>query len=152
MSKATFKVSSARDVARLFPEARILLELSPCLPDLDIDVEQMHRVLINLIENALEAAGDRAPITVRTETHESMAKLMVIDAGPGVEPAQREQIFQPYISTKQSGMGLGLAVVRSTVEHHGGHITVTDAPGGGAQFEIFLPVPEGAAKQPEVPT
>ena len=134
----------------LYPDARIERDLQPDLPALDIDAEQMRRVLINLIENGIEAAGDDAVLTIRTRAAGETAGMVVIDPGPGVNAVDRVRIFQPYVSTKQSGMGLGLAVVRSVVENHGGRVTVTDAPGKGAQFEVLLPIPEESAKRPEV--
>ena len=66
--------------------------------------------------------------------------LDIIDAGPGVANQDRERIFEPYVSLKEDGTGLGLAVVRSIVEEHGGTIAVTDSPTGGAQFQVRLPV------------
>ena len=102
----------------------------------------MRRVLINLIENGIDASGKNGQITIRTHGDGETSILSVIDSGPGVPIADRTRIFQPYISTKESGMGLGLAVVRSIVEDHGGHISVTDAPTGGAQFDLQLPIPD----------
>ncbi len=139
----------AMDAVRLYPEARISLDLDD-LPELDLDIEQMRRVLINLIENSVEAAGENGALAIRTQSLNGTVKLLVSDSGPGVAEKDRERIFQPYISTKDSGMGLGLAVVRSIVENHGGQIVVTDGPDGGARFEITLPIPEALMKQPEV--
>ena len=138
------------DAARLYPEARVETDLDPDLPELELDIEQIHRVLINLIENGVEAAGENGVLTLRTHVQDDTARLQVIDSGPGVPEVDRERIFEPYISTKQSGMGLGLAVVRSVVENHGGQIFVTEGPTGGAQFEILLPIPEAVPTQPEV--
>ncbi len=137
------------DIVRLYPEAGIVLELTPKVPDLDLDSEQMRRVLINLIENGLEAAGQNGRIVIQTENHPNSVKLLVVDSGPGVPERDRERIFQPHVTSKQSGMGMGLAEVRSIIESHGGQIVAASAPGGGAQFEITLPVPGVPARQPE---
>ena len=137
------------DIVRLYPEAGIALELTPEIPDLDLDSEQMRRALINLIENGLEAAGQQGRIVIQTEMHPNEVKLLVADSGPGVPEGDRERIFQPHVSSKQSGMGMGLAEVRSIVESHGGQIVAAAAPGGGAQFEVTLPVPEERTSQPE---
>jgi nitrogen fixation/metabolism regulation signal transduction histidine kinase len=137
------------DIVRLYPDAGIVLELTPEIPDLDLDSEQMRRVLINLIENGLEAAGQRGRIVIQTESHANAVKLLVVDSGPGVPERDRERIFQPHVSSKQSGMGMGLAEVRSIVESHGGQIVAAGAPGGGAQFEVTLPVPKERSRQPE---
>lgn len=133
---------SVRRVVRLYPDARIRLDLADNQPLLELDSEQMRRVLINLIENGIDASGKNGQITIRTHRDGETAVLSVIDSGPGVPIADRTRIFQPYISTKESGMGLGLAVVRNIVEDHGGHISVTDAPTGGAQFDLQLPIPD----------
>ncbi len=138
------------DIVRLYPEAGITLELTPQVPDLDLDSEQMRRVLINLIENGLEAAGQEGRIVIQTENHSDSVKLLVVDTGPGIPERDRERIFQPHVTSKQGGMGMGLAEVRSIVESHGGQIVAASAPGGGARFEITLPVPRERTIQPEV--
>ncbi|MBT3605915.1 MAG: HAMP domain-containing protein, partial [Candidatus Latescibacteria bacterium] len=117
-----------KGVVRLYPDARIHNNLSPNLPILELDIEQIRRVLINLIENGIDAAGDRAEITIQTHMENGEICLCVCDNGPGVLAEDRQRIFQPYISSKDSGMGLGLAVVRGIIEDHHGHISVTDAP------------------------
>ena len=137
------------NVVRLYPDARIHLDLAKNQPALELDAEQMRRVLINLIENGLDASGKNGQIEIRTHTSDDTAILSVIDSGPGVPLQDRTRIFQPYVSTKESGMGLGLAVVHNIIEDHGGHISVTDAPTGGAQFDIQLPIPDRAIAQLE---
>ena len=137
------------NVVRLYPDARIHLDLKKNHPTLELDAEQMRRVLINLIENGLDASGKNGQIEIRTRTSGDTAILSVIDSGPGVPLKDRLRIFQPYVSTKESGMGLGLAVVHSIIEDHGGHISVTDAHAGGAQFDLQLPIPDQAVAQPE---
>jgi len=66
----------------------------------------------------------------------------VADTGPGIPAALREQVFQPFFSSKEEGTGLGLAIARRIVEEHGGWITATSREGGGAQFSITLPAKE----------
>ncbi len=139
------------NVVRLYPDARIHLDLKKYQPALELDAEQMRRVLINLIENALDASGKNGQIEIRTRTSDDTAMLSVIDSGPGVPIEDRVRIFQPYVSTKESGMGLGLAVVHSIIEDHGGHISVTDASTGGAQFDLQLPIPDRVIAQLEEP-
>ncbi len=133
---------NVRRVVRLYPDARIHLDLAENQPMLELDAEQMRRVLINLIENGIDASGKNGEIAIRTHRDKDTAILSVIDSGPGVPREDRARIFQPYVSTKESGMGLGLAVVRSIIEDHGGHISVADAPTGGAQFDLQLPIPD----------
>ena len=139
-----------QDVTRLYPESRIRLEMHPDLPELDLDSAQMRRVLINLVENGLDASGESGVVRIHTSVHRETVRLFVSDNGCGVPLADRERIFQPYVSSKNSGMGLGLAVVRSIIENHQGSISVTNSPDGGAQFEIQFPLP--ILTQPEVGT
>jgi len=131
-----------KDVIRLYPDVKIHQNLAPELPILDLDSEQMRRVLINLIENGIDAAGEKAEISIETIQSDEEVSLNVSDNGPGVPFEERQRIFQPYISSKDSGMGLGLAVVRGIIEDHRGHISITDAPLGGALFQIQLPIPD----------
>jgi len=141
-----------QDVTRLYPESKIQLELNPDLPELDLDNEQMRRVLINLVENGLEAAGDSGVISIHSRIQDRTVVLVIGDNGSGVPDTDRDRIFQPYVSSKSSGMGLGLAVVRSIVENHRGTISVADGPDGGAQFEIAFPIPDGSVDKAEVST
>jgi nitrogen fixation/metabolism regulation signal transduction histidine kinase len=142
--------NTVTDVVRLYPDVRLKVSLCQNLPNLPIDSEQMRRVLINLIENGIDASGHNGQITLSTRMDKDTIFLTVSDTGPGVAPEDRQRIFQPYVSTKESGMGLGLAVVRSIVEDHGGHIQVADAPHGGAQFEIQLPIPENRQSEEKI--
>ena len=92
-----------------------------------------------LIQVALEAAPG-APLEVRAaSTDESAVRLSIADRGPGVPPSERDRIFEPYVTTKQRGTGLGLALVRQTVTAHAGTIDIAETPGGGATFVLTLP-------------
>ena len=141
--------AAVQDVVRLYPDIRLRLELAPELPPIDLDVEQMRRVIINLIENGIDAGGPGGTVAIRTHLETDVVVLSVCDNGPGVALEDRQRIFQPYVSAKESGMGLGLAVVRSVVEDHGGRIIVGEAPEGGAQFDVHLPLPENLAQKLE---
>lgn len=103
-------------------------------------------VLGNLIDNAVDAAQGTigARVTVTAFTDESVLVLRVADTGAGVHPAHAEQVFQRGWSTKPAGpggRGLGLALVRQAVTRHKGTLTVREAAGGGAEFEVRLPLP-----------
>jgi two-component system nitrogen regulation sensor histidine kinase NtrY len=106
-----------------------------------VDAEKIRRVLINLIDNAIEAMERHGRIDV--ETHhipaDNLVRIVVADNGPGIPAADREKLFLPYYSTKQRGSGLGLAIVRRIVAEHGGSIDVTDNTPRGTRFAIELP-------------
>ncbi|HEY3805360.1 MAG TPA: ATP-binding protein [Kofleriaceae bacterium] len=127
------------------------LRLAPGLPDLDADKAQMSQVLLNLVENARDALGGRenGRIIVTTKRGDANDRVLLVvdDNGPGVPPSAKDRVFAPYFTTKQTkgGTGLGLAIVHRIVSDHGGRITISDAPGGGARFTIELPLRDGTA-------
>jgi len=116
------------------------------IPDIDADKGQINQVVLNLVENARDAIGERSDgkITVQTKLGDAgdRAVLIVDDNGPGVPTELKDKIFAPYFSTKlnKGGTGLGLAIVHRIVSDHGGRIQITDALGGGARFLIELPL------------
>ena len=117
-------------------------KLAPALPPVRLDVEQIRRVVINLVDNAIEAMGD-SPGTISIETQHdaanAVARLVIADNGPGVPAAERDKLFMPYYSTKGRGSGLGLAIVRRIVAEHGGSIELGDNSPRGSRFVIELP-------------
>jgi two-component system nitrogen regulation sensor histidine kinase NtrY len=125
----------------LFADVRFERAFASALPRVRIDVEQMKRVVINLIDNAVEAMGRRGVITLETrhEPANHVVRLVVSDDGPGIPPEDRDKLFMPYYSTKRRGSGLGLAIVRRIVAEHGGSIEVGDNDPRGARFTIELP-------------
>ncbi len=127
------------------------IKLSPQLPEIDADKNQLNQVVLNLVENARDAIGQRGDgrITVSTRLGEAgdRAMLLVEDNGPGIPGDLKDKVFAPYFTTKHAkgGTGLGLAIVHRIVSDHGGRIAVADAPGGGARFAIELPLRNGTA-------
>ncbi len=125
---------------------RFTAELAPNLPRLDLDQEQIKRVILNLIENAIasiEAAGPGPrEILVQTRFEEAVdvARLEVADTGHGVNPEDRARLFQPGFSTKQDGTGIGLSIVSRIISDHSGYIRVRGNEPRGARFIIELPV------------
>lgn len=105
----------------------------------------LRQIAYNLIQNAIEVCPPGSTVHVRAESSGGKLEIRVSDCGPGVPVELREQIFEPFFSTKDrrmktGGMGLGLALVRRTVTAAGGSITVGDAEGGGSEFVVTLPL------------
>ena len=125
----------------------VTLDLARDIPPTLADADQLHQVLLNLIINAQQSLQERpAPRRIRVATEylaaPDMIRIIVADNGPGIPPHLRARIFEPYFTTKPTGMGLGvgLAVSLGIVEAHGGTLTVDSPAEGGAAFTITLPV------------
>jgi two-component system nitrogen regulation sensor histidine kinase NtrY len=125
----------------LFTDVEIRPRYAPALPLVSVDPEQLRRVVINVVDNAIEAMDRHGVIEVEThhDAGDSVIRIVVADNGPGIPPAERDKLFLPYYSTKQRGSGLGLAIVRRIVAEHGGNIDVTDNAPRGTRFAIELP-------------
>lgn len=134
------------EALRLYADTRagitIHTELDPSIKLLRIDAEQIKRVLVNLLENAMYAMNGEGSVTVRTRAlkEKGRALIEVADTGEGVIDDLKRRIFMPYFSTKPGGAGLGLAIVNRVVEDHGGTITVAANRPKGAVFSIELPL------------
>jgi two-component system nitrogen regulation sensor histidine kinase NtrY len=125
----------------IFTDVRIEQRFAPGMTLVRLDAEQIRRVIINLVDNAIDAMERRGQIVVETQldSSNSVARLIVADNGPGIPPAEREKLFLPYYSTKRRGSGLGLAIVRRIIAEHGGSIEVGDNTPRGTRFTIELP-------------
>ncbi len=112
------------------------------VPVFDLDREQIKRAMVNLLDNAAAAACPNGEVSVRTayDGELSIVSVEVADNGRGVDPKDRDRLFEPYFSRKPGGTGLGLTIVSTIVSDHNGFIRVKDNPGGGAKFIIELPV------------
>lgn len=126
-------------------EAVIDLNLADELPSAMVDPEQLKRVFINLIDNAIEAPGDEGEnrvvtISSRHEIARDLIVLEVSDNGNGIDPADYQKLFQPYFSTKGRGTGLGLAIVNRIVSEHHGRIKAVPNQPRGARFIVEIPV------------
>src|SRR5215467_7669350 len=114
------------------------------LPAIDGDPVQLQQVLLNLMINAFDAMRDtpvpRRKVVIATESNgDGTVRTSVRDYGAGISKEMQEQVFDPFFSTKSEGLGMGLAIVRSIVEAHGGTITAENVDDGGARFEFVLP-------------
>jgi signal transduction histidine kinase len=131
--------------------APIEIKLAAGVPRIDADKNQLNQVVLNLVENARDAIGQRGDgrITVSSRLGEASDRVMLIveDNGPGIPVDLKDKVFAPYFTTKhgKGGTGLGLAIVHRIVSDHGGRIAVADTPGGGARFAIELPLRNGTA-------
>lgn len=132
-------------------------QLAPDLPSISGDADQLHQVFLNLIVNAQQAMESQPlprRLSVASGLHGDRLCIRIADNGPGVAPAIRKRIFDPYFTTKPpgGGTGVGLAVSLGIVETHGGSLTVECPPQGGAVFQVLLPIkfPVGAPDRPGV--
>jgi PAS domain S-box-containing protein len=132
-----------RELARAQVELRI--QLGPDLPAVVGDKIQLQQVVVNLIVNAGQAmagqGGDRLLTIAAHNVCPSGIEIVVRDTGPGIAPQNLERLFDPFFTTKPDGMGMGLAICRTTAEAHGGRLTAESPPDGGAAFRLTLPVP-----------
>ena len=142
------------DAARLAEEASALalvgvkergikarLQVDWRSPRVFVDRVQVQQVLLNLIRNAIEAMGAtaRRDLTVSVSPEAGMVVFGVTDTGPGLAPEVAEQLFQPFVTTKREGMGVGLSICRTIVESHGGRIWTEPNPEGGTVFRFTVP-------------
>ena len=112
-----------------------------------LDPERMRQALGNLINNAAQALqsqdlpeGERREIRIRAREDEGSLEITVADNGPGIAEEEREQVFEPLFSTRSFGVGLGLPLVKRIVEQHEGTLSLQEAPSGGAEFVVRLPM------------
>jgi two-component system sensor kinase FixL len=107
-----------------------------------VDRVQIQQILLNLIRNAVEAMDqtDRRELVIATRAQGAgFVEISVSDSGPGIAPEIASQLFQPFVTTKPLGMGVGLSISRSIVESHGGHIKCEPIAGGGTAFRFTVP-------------
>ena len=119
------------------------MELAPELPTIIGDRVQLEQVVLNLVMNACDAmdgtpAADRR-LLVTTANGDGLVRLAVADHGGGIPEGQLERVFEPFVTFRDQGLGLGLAISRSIVTDHGGSIRAENNPGGGATFHCALP-------------
>ena len=117
------------------------------LPLVPLDESLCEQAFLNLVQNAYEAMEDhgdtlRVEVQPATQNDRKGVELRLADTGPGVPEELREEIFNPFVTTKKTGVGLGLSIVSKIVDGHHGSIHVENAPGGGAVFTLFFPLEE----------
>jgi signal transduction histidine kinase len=121
-------------------QLRLSIGLEPLasLPEVRGDPSQLRQVFVNLLQNAQQAAGPGGTVSLDAAAEDGQVAVGVSDTGPGIDPTVRARLFEPLVTTKQKGIGLGLALVKRIAERHGG--TVAYEPRGpGARFVVRLP-------------
>jgi two-component system, LuxR family, sensor kinase FixL len=117
------------------------LRLDPSFDLVLVDRVQIQQVLLNLLRNALEAmqsSEHRELIVTTGPAANDMVAVGVADTGSGISPDVASRLFQPFVTTKRQGMGVGLSISRAIIQSHGGEITVEPNPGGGTIFRFTL--------------
>ncbi len=128
-------LTAVADVDRRF-------EYAAGLPEVMIDRIQIQQVVLNLVRNAVEAMAGQPRRELRVTTTaapDGAVEVLVADTGPGLPPEVLERLFQPFVTTKENGMGIGLSLCRTIVDAHGGELSATTGEGGGALFRFRLP-------------
>jgi len=126
----------------IFADVQFDLALSPDVPaSLQLDPEQMKRVFINLIDNAIDAMNKKGKIFIHTfyDREANQVRIEVSDTGPGILIDDKDKLFLPHFSTKKKGTGLGLAIVSQIIKEHNGAVQVHNNRPGGAKFTLQLP-------------
>jgi two-component system, LuxR family, sensor kinase FixL len=121
---------------------RVSLRCDRELPDIVADKVQIQQVAHNLIRNAVEAmeATSRRDLTIAVTRRGEVALFSVVDTGTGISPEIAQHLFQPFVTSKANGMGVGLSICRTIIEAHGGRITAVPNEGGGTVFEFTVPL------------
>jgi two-component system, NtrC family, sensor histidine kinase HydH len=112
------------------------------LPSVVGDRGQLRQLFVNLVDNAVQACGGAGRVDIEGSKDDEWVSISVEDTGPGVDPAIRRRLFEPLVTTKEKGVGLGLALVKRIAERHEGTISYAPRSGGGARFVVRLPLRE----------
>ena len=121
-------------------EITVYKNYAPDIPPVEMDVEWMERVFYNLLLNGAQATAAGGALTIKTRLVNTQVEICFIDRGSGIDAKHLESIFNPFFTTKSSGVGLGLAIVSKIVDEHQGTISVESELGKGSIFRIFLPL------------
>jgi two-component system sensor histidine kinase KdpD len=131
-------------LAGLTHAERVFVDVPETLPRVRADAALLERAIANVVENAIAWSPPDAPVRVEACVAQERVDLHVVDRGPGIPPAQRDDVFRPFQRlgdrSNGSGVGLGLAVARGFLEAMGGEVVVDDTPGGGVTMVVSLPV------------
>nr|MBV9198014.1 DUF4118 domain-containing protein [Solirubrobacterales bacterium] len=151
-------LQAAREASAPAAASDVRMSVDPDVPELRADAAQLERAFANLLENARRYSGGQ-PVSLHVRRSGSRVIVRVVDRGPGIEPGERERIFEPFYRGPRSasaepwaGSGLGLAIARGFIEANGGSIVVESLPGQGSSFLVALPIePEPVAAATTAP-
>jgi signal transduction histidine kinase len=120
------------------------------LPPVPLDASLCEQVFVNLVQNAFDAMGEqggilRLEVAERRNENGRGVEVRIQDSGPGIAPELREQIFNPFVTTKSTGVGLGLSIVSQIMDEHHGSIRLLETEGKGAGFGLFFPLSKTAS-------
>jgi signal transduction histidine kinase len=144
------QVLSEIEVARSDRGVEVASDVPDDLPPIEVDRERVHQVLFNLLDNAVRFTPNGGSVRVSAERHNGSVEVRVADTGVGISAEHLPRLFErfyradPARSRGDGGTGIGLAIARSVVEAHGGHITARSEPGSGSVFAFDLPVASGS--------
>jgi len=123
-------------VTRRFAEA---------VPEIDADGDMLYQAFLNILINSMQAMPDGGDIRVTVDSRDNMVSVSIEDSGPGIPEDIMEKIWDPFFTTKDSGTGLGLGIVKNIVKSHEGRIAIKNLPDGGTCVAIDLPIKQGGA-------
>jgi signal transduction histidine kinase len=127
-----------------YRKIQVETRFDPSLGELPLDAGRFKQALMNIIANAAEAMVDGGRLSIRTTAaNQSTALVEVCDDGAGIDPALIDQVFDPFVTSKREGVGLGLVNTKAVVESHGGRVTLEPLAGRGTKASIWLPVRQG---------
>jgi two-component system sensor kinase FixL len=142
-------IEDASSLAMLSTKQSVRLEIhvTEGASEAFIDKIEIQQVLLNLVRNAAEAMAncERRELSIAAARVDDMVEISVADSGPGLSQSVRDRLFQPFVTTKVDGMGVGLSVCRNIIEGHGGRLWAEDGPDGGTVFRFTVPRDQGAA-------
>ncbi|MEZ5357709.1 MAG: ATP-binding protein [Candidatus Zixiibacteriota bacterium] len=130
------------DLAKLYPQVETRITADSTLPEFPFDSDQLRRVFVNLFDNAMSVSpeGRETKVSIEVKRNLDDAVIVFSDNGPGIPAENLSRIFDPYFTTRRTGTGLGLALVKSIILLHQGTIDVESPEGGGAAFSVTLPL------------
>ena len=132
-------------------DVNLALDVGPELPLVSGDRVQLEQVVMNLLVNAFDAVTGQEPpreVVIRASARDGSVQVAVLDTGKGIARSELERIFEPFFSRNPNGMGMGLAICRTIVEAHGGHIVARNRTVRGSIFEVSLPAMPAAGGNP----